>query len=436
MRLWWYPRSIRHNRLAPSGPGGPLMVGVLAAALMACSPVDFTHPGSLEPPVPADSTAYFAEFCAVSQIRQKRGMGAEIRGEPGGHAVFSLHGACRARVRGQTRLVPCDSPDAEPADGAGISMNAHFRNAKWVATPGRDFFLNGGLAQHEALTPQRFAAVQTEAKRRRIYDGIAFHDWVFDDRPDRITREDWQYEVSVATDYAIALGRGRFCARVPVNRSQLIAMVDFLNAENAPYRDGGADFHWSLFQDNCIHLAHNALAAAGFWAEWPTHRPWIVSMFDFPVPRNEFINMMRRSADTRLLDPGRLHADEAARRALLQFGQLPIRPGALAESRAVQQPNAIYHTDLALWFYDDPVLGGYRRWSDAILGDPTQHDRHANQAWVAALYRQALNARKPLTWWQAQPDLTERDAFAVTYSAFYATLEAETARLVSRERVE
>ena len=27
----------------------------------------------------------------------------------------------------------------------------------------------------------------------------------------------WRYEVSIATDYAIALGRGRYCTRVPVD---------------------------------------------------------------------------------------------------------------------------------------------------------------------------------------------------------------------------
>jgi len=401
----------------------------LLVGLTGCHPVDFSHPGSPVTLPPSAVAGYSAEFCAVSQIRQKPGMGANIRGEPGGHAVFYLHGACRATTRGQTTLTLCEAPNAEPSDGVGLSMNAHFRNAKWVATPGRDFFLNGGMAPEEALTTTRYAAVQSQAKRLGIYAGIEFHEDVFDEMPPDMTREDWQYEVSVATDYAIALGRGRFCARVPVNRAQLATMVDFLNAQNAPYRDHGVVFEWSLFRDNCIHLAHNALAQAGFWAEWPTHRPWVISMFDFPVPRNEFVNILRRATDTRLLDPAVLHADAAARRALLDFGQLPVRLGAVMESRPPQVPNEVYETDLTLLFYDEPTFGRYQGWSDAILADPARYDAKANRAWVVDQYRQALAARKPLDWWLARGDLPDPETFGLTYQRFYEVLERRTVEL-------
>ena len=33
------------------------------------------------------------------------------------------------------------------------------------------------------------------------------------------------------------------------------------------------------------------------WSEWPTHRPLLISAFDFPVPKNEFVNLMRRTND-------------------------------------------------------------------------------------------------------------------------------------------
>ena len=415
-------------------------VGLLTVWLASCTPADFTRPGPLSEaaaaaPNTGDADTGYAEFCAISQIRQKPGIGAEIRGEPGGHAVFYLHGACRSAPRQPTRLALCDLPAAEYADGVGISMNAHFRNAKWVATPGRDFFLDGGMAEHTPLTFARFAAVQDRARQLGLYDGIDFHEWVFEDMPAGLTRERWKYEVSVGTDYAVSVARGRFCARVPVNRAQLAAMVAFLNDQNAPYRDAGAEFEWSLFRDNCIHLAHNALTAAGFRAEWPTNRSWLVSMLDFPVPRNEFVNIMRRGADASLLDPARLHEDAAARRALLEYGQLPVRPGVLAESRGPQAPNEVYDSSLVLLFYDDPLFGWYRRWSAAILADSTQHDPAANRAWIAGLYRQALAARKPLDWWLAQPDLPDRAGFPLTYRRFYALLGERLAALEPNSRL-
>ncbi len=403
--------------------------------LTACSTVSFDRPGSTDQAPYASLTRYFAEFCALSQIKQRRGFGAGIRGEIGGHAVFYLHGACRAAEQGQTTIQPCDEPGAEPADGVGLSMNAHFRNAKWVATPGRDFFFNGGMAAREPLTKARYDQVQARARQLGIYDGVTFHEEVFDDMPAGMDREWWKYEVSVATDYAISLGRGRFCARVPVNRAQLLAMVGFLNAQNAPYREGREVFRWSIFQDNCIHLAHNALAAAGVWEEWPTGRPLLLAMFDFPVPRNEFVNLMRRTGDVSLLDPARLHADPAARRALLQFGQLPLRPGALMESRPPQEPNEVYETALKLIFYDDPTFGPYQRWFDRIQDDPRRHDPRSNLAWVAAQYRQALAERRPLDWWLARPAHRTRfdpAGFAETYRQFYALLEQAAALAEAR----
>lgn len=397
--------------------------------LAACSTVDFAHPGSTDHATYVRFFPYFAEFCALSQIKQKRGLGGEILGGIGGHAVFYLNGACRASDAGQTMIQLCDEPGAEPADGVGISMNAHFRYAKWVATPGRDFFLHGNMTSKEPLTLEAYAHVQAEARRLGLYEGVEFHEVVFDDMPPGMSREAWKYEVSVGTDYGIGLGRGRFCARVPVTRAQLAAMVDYLNAENAPYRDRKREFRWNLVQENCIHLAHNALAAAGVWVEWPTGQPLLLAVFNFPVPRNEFVNLMRRTGYARLLDPRVLHADRAARFALTTFDQLPLRPGAIMESRPPQEPNHVYETWLKLIFYDDPIFGPYQRWFDAIRDDPARFDLRSNLRQVLAQYRAALAARRPLAWWKARQagrsDAQDGpNSFAETYERLYVLLAA------------
>ncbi len=405
---------------------GRLVAPWLGLWLTGCAMVDFSRPGTPQGRL-APLESYFAEFCAVSQILQKPGSLAQIRGDIGGHSVFFLHGACRAGPHGQARIQLCDEPGAEPADGVGLSMNAHFASTKWVATPGRDFFLNGNLPAGAPLTRAGHAAVMAEAKRLRLYEGVTFHPEVFADMPAGISREDWIQEISVATDYGISLGRGRFCATVPVNRAQMSAMVQFLNDENAPYRDGGATFRWNLFKDNCIHLAHNALAAAGLWREWPTNRPFLVSVLDFPVPRNEFVNLMQRVGDAGLLDPFEIDADPAARRALLEFNQLPLRAGGLMTSRPPQTPNEVYETDLKLIFYDADFIGPYQGWFDAIQADPTQYDPRRNLAWAIAQQRLALARRHPLAWWLAQPGIADRERFATTYHRFYALLEREIA---------
>ena len=141
-----------------------LLAGWVLLQLGACAPVRFDVPGASNEAAFVAAHPLYAEYCALSQIKKKPGFGADIRGEIGGHAVFYLNGACRVEQAHYPLLRLCDP--GEP-DGVGLSMNAHFRNAKWVATPGRDFFFNGGLAPGTAVTHAAYEAVRTEAPAPR-----------------------------------------------------------------------------------------------------------------------------------------------------------------------------------------------------------------------------------------------------------------------------
>ena len=57
-------------------------------------------------------------------------------------------------------------------------------------------------------------------------------------KPVGISTRDYMYEMSIASDYAIAFGRDRYCARVPVDRVRMQGVVAYLNSVNAPYRQG------------------------------------------------------------------------------------------------------------------------------------------------------------------------------------------------------
>ncbi|HYZ64444.1 MAG TPA: hypothetical protein VE650_18495 [Acetobacteraceae bacterium] len=388
----------------------------LALLVTACASARFERIG-VDPASYQAQHPYYAEYCAVSQIKKRPGFGADIRGEIGGHAVFYLNGACKKPDEAYPVLELCEG------GGVGLSVNEHFRNAKWVAAPGHDFFFAGNLGQGAAVTPAAYQAVQREAQRLGIYDGVAFHEKVFDDMPAGWTREDWKYEMSIGTDYAIGLARGRYCARVPVDRAAMARMVTFLNAENAPYRAGKV-FHWSILSDNCIHLAHNALAAAGLWDVWPTGRFILISMFDFPVPKNEFVNLMRRTNDALPDDPGAAYDDAADRRSLLEAAVLPSRPGALAESRPPIEPNLVYETsELKLIFYDEPLFGPYQDWFDQIWSEPRYQDPRANRAYFASRARRILAQRKPLDWWLQRARYGRDPAgFAAVYDRYYALM--------------
>jgi hypothetical protein len=387
-------------------------------------------PSQLPPNDEAAYTAldpYYVEFCALSEIQKKPGYGADIRGGVGGHSTIYLNGACRVGDL-YPEIAVCPTDPA--ANGVGLSVNSHFANANWVAIPGRDFFYHGNLKPNEPLTRAVYDATKAHAKRLGIYDAIHFHDVVFQDMPPGYARDAYKYEVSIGTDYAIGYARDRYCARVPVSAAQMAKITDYLNGLNRPYRDGKAIYEWSVLNDNCIHVAHNALASIGFWPIWPTHRFILAAAFDFPVPKNEFVNIMRRANDMPVEDLLALWDDKPARRALLDDMGIPSRPGSIATFESVTQDNPLYNTDLQLIFYDDPVFGPYEGWYRKIAAEPRYTGLRDNLQHFNALYARIESNRQPLEWWlTSHPTLRRERDFPAFYHDYYTQIEDSAASI-------
>jgi hypothetical protein len=418
-------------------------LGLLGLAVLSLADCATTLPIPTQQPAlnEAGYTAihpYYLEFCALSEIQKKPGYGADIRGGVGGHSTLYLNGVCRVGT-GYPEIGLCSndpiSSRAE-SDGIGLSVNAHFSNANWVPVPGRAFFYHGDLKPGQKLTRAVYDATKVHAKRLGIYDGIRFHDQVFDGMPPGYTRDAFKYEVSIATDYAIGYGRDRYCARVPVTPAQMIQIVDYLNGLNRPYRDGQAEYEWSVLNDNCIHVAHNALTAIGFWPLWPTHRFILIAAFDFPVPKNEFVNVMRRANDMPIEDLLAVWKDVPARRAVLEGDGLPTREGAIATFEPVVHSNSLYNTDLQLIFYDDPTFGPYEGWYRQILAKQRYTDLRADLRYFDQRYARIEADRRPLAWWLAtHPALAGKPEFATFYARYYDAVAKEasiTARSEAR----
>ena len=372
---------------------------------------------------------YFAEMCAVSELEKKPGFGADITSGPGGHAVLYLNGVCRDESAHYPTIVLCGADTPPALRGVGLSVNAHYRNANWVATPGREFFFHGTLQPGQRLTRAVYAQTQARAKALGIFEGVEFHRDVFDDIPTGMSRHDFKYEISVATDYAIGFGRDRYCARVPMDRGRMARVVDFLNGLNAVYKDGEKEFEWDVLRNNCSHVTHNALAAAGIWGRWETDRFILIAAFDFPVPKNEFVNLMERTNDTRIADIDEVYADAAARRALLDTDSLPTAPGALAEAEPAVHDNDIYDTDLSLIFYDDPVFGSYDQHFREIFSEQRYFDLRANLLYFSHLYREIERERGSLRSFLMRHDASRRAALEKFYDRYYRYIARERARV-------
>ena len=369
-----------------------------ATMLTGCVHAYFAAPRThLDEHVYASIFPYFAEYCAESEFDKKKGFGVDIEGGgPGGHSVFYLNGACRVPDAGYPVLEVCaETADGMAGRGVGLSVNNHYRNANWTATDGRDFFFRGALAPGEGVTRTSYLRTQDKAKAMGIMDGIVFHRAALEDKPANMSERDFMYEISIATDYAVDFARDRYCARVPLDRGKMDIIVHYLNALNEPYRSGRKEFHWDVLRNNCAYLAHNALAAIGLWPEWKTDRPLLIAAFDFPVPKNEFVNLMRRTNDMPIDDPDALYDDETTRSALLHEAWIATQPGALAEARPAVQPNDIYGTHLRLIFYDEAIFGHYQARFDRIFAEPRYTDLAVNLAYFSQEYSAILAKRLP-----------------------------------------
>ena len=363
---------------------------------------------------------YYAELTALTEIRKKPGFGVRLHSGMGGHALLYLSGVRLDRSAGYPVLTLCDLDAPAARHGVGISVNAHYKNANWVAAEGYDFVYSGALRRGERVTPAVYERTQDRAKAMGILDGVEFHDHLFRAKPRSMSDRDFMYEISIANDYAVRFGRDTYRARIPLDRPRVAAIVDYLNAVNAPYRDGSKIYRWKVVNDNCSHVAHNALAKANIWPPWPTGQFFAIAAFKFPVPKNEFVDIMHRTNDFPVDDPAAVHRDADARRALLEADILPTAPGGLAITQPAIQNNEIYDVErLRLIFYDNPFWGRYYRSFARIFREPRYFDLTSNLRHFAAVYARARNNPRP------QKDRSD-DSFMDCYRRY---IDRETARV-------
>ena len=346
-----------------------------------------------------------------------------LRSGIGGHSLLYLSGVRRVRGAGYPTL------ELSAPAGVGISVNSHYRNAAWVAADGPDFLWRGALDPGESLTRDSYARTQERAKEAGVLDGVEFHEHFFRGKPTGMAARDYMYEISVGTDYAAQFGRDVFRARVPLDRARMGVLVDHLNALNRPYRDGARIFQWKLFNNNCCHVAHNALAAAGIWSHFPTGIFFVLAAFGFPVPKNELVDLALRANDLPIGDPLALFTDTAARRALLATGMLPAGPGALVISQPAVRDNEVYDIDrLKLIFYDNPFWGAYQARLERILTEPIFYDLRANLRHFRDIFARACENLSELSRLPAHPDA---QAFASAYEAYLKAGAAKVDQLMA-----
>ena len=280
----------------------------------------------------------YVEICAVTQSHRR---GAKPGGW-GGHATMFACGVERDADAPYPRLLIARAADSDASAGVGISVNRIFRNVNWVAIPGRDMFFRGGLAPDATLDERFYDRAVAVAASSGWFAGIRIDERVMRERGSSTTFEEFVVRHSIATDFALTFARHVYSARLPLPRDALARVVDYLNAANE--RAHASGYTWNAYTDNCSHVLHNALAAAGVWDPKTARASGILNLArdvasvaravatgrtsDFSFPANNFVRTYE-AGNRRPIDDvvAAFHNRDIVR--TLSAGWISTGPGAL-----------------------------------------------------------------------------------------------------------
>lgn len=232
---------------------------------------------------------YF-EYCSGSQWKLQSG----DEGGPAGHGFTYIHGLCKDYRSAYPQVIPCSEVSEEmkskhPHDGVGISLDKNFSNVMWVAVPGRDMTLNGGV-ERKAITYNDIAAHITKINELKVFEGVVTKS----NKEKGIPFGTPEYLEAVAldtlgTDHAVNWARGLHCVKIPAPKEKLPAVAQFLNESNNQYKDGLREYEWSVLKNNCIHLSVNQGEALAINKGKKVDQSTIKAVFNLAIPANTFL---------------------------------------------------------------------------------------------------------------------------------------------------
>lgn len=390
---------------------------------------------------------YYVEVCAVTQLHKR---GARPGGW-GGHATMFMNGVTIDAAAGYPRLrVDADASTRDADSGTGISVNRVFRNVNWVAVPGRDMFFRGGLAPDRVLDRRFHDGLLERAASSGWFAGIEVLDAQGRERPSSMSNEEFVVLHSIGTDFALNLGRTAYCARLPVPREAMSRIVTHLNGVNdAARRDG---YVWNAYTNNCSHVIHNALAAAGVWDPKDVRRPGLVEvakevltvvralalrrMSDFSFPANSFVRVYEAGNERPIDDAAAAFRDHDVRRTLAD-GWLSTGPGALIARSPMHDAdrNELFEPGRDPFLFSIPRLWDKEEKFRMLTREPTSiiSDLGVNLAHHRARYDTILSREADPV---APESSGEVESFAVQFFEYIARERERTAgRIAEYERL-
>ena len=348
------------------------------------------------------------------------------------------------------RLASAGTDLSDPDSGTGISVNKNFDNVTWVAIPGRDEFFRGGLAPDQTLDSDLYQAAIQKGIRAGWFTGVRIKDAVMGQRPKVMTDDEFIVWHSIGTDFALNFARTAYCARLPMSRDAIGKVIAYLNGANETAQKSG--YIWNMFTNNCSHVVHNAVAAAGVWDPKVARGPGTLDvardvasvagalafrhMSDFSFPANNFVRLYEAGNERPIDDALAAFRNHDVRRTMSE-GWNMTGPGALVATHPIHDPsrNRMFARGRDPFLFSVPMLWDKADKFKMLTRDAPAMvtDLAANLAQYRQRYATTLANQRSLDDELALLNVTESDDdFRVFYGRFYAEIADELRRTDAR----
>jgi hypothetical protein len=315
----------------------------------------------------------------------------------------------------------------------------------WVAIPGRDAFFRGGLAPEETLDKDRYGAAIQKAIKAGWFRGIRIKGAVMRERPTVMTDDEFIVWHSIGTDLALNFARTAYCARLPLSRDTVGRVIAYLNSANEIAQKSG--YVWNMYTNNCSHVVHNALAAAGVWDPKVARGPGALNvardmvsvaralalsqMSDFSFPANNFVRLYE-AGNERPIDDARAAFKNHDVRRTMNDGWISTGPGALIATSSIHDAsrNQLFAPGRDPFLFSVPILWDKAEKFKMLTRDAPSAvaDLGANLAQYRERYANALANRRSLEDELGLLTGEDEDQFRDFYGRFYALIADELER--------
>jgi hypothetical protein len=348
------------------------------------------------------------------------------------------------------RLVPAGANLSDADSGTGVSVNKIFRNVTWVAIPGRGEFFRGELAPDETLDEAHYETAVQKATAAGWFAGIEIKDELMRQRATTMPGPEFIVRHSIGTDFALNFARTAYCARLPMGRAAMGKVIAYLNGVNENAQKTG--YIWNMYTNNCSHVAHNALAAAGVWDPKVARGPGTINvardvlsvakvlalsqMSDFSFPANNFVRLYEAGNERPIDDAVAAFQNHDVRRTMSD-GWISTGPGALIATYPIQEAsrNQMFTSGRDPFLFSVPMLWDKEdkfqkltRHAPSIVTDLGANLVHFRDRYAKTLAGQRV-VNDGLRFLRG--DETERD-FRLFYGRFYEHISEELQRTDDR----